>query len=142
MSQKEYTKLYPTGYCAGKFYGTTKIRKWPPDGNIGKLPLTLIISNTATVSYQLAKYLAHFLSSLTRSGYTVNSTKDLIVKIKNEKIPKNCNMVSFDVKPISTSVQLEYTIDITIKRIFEDHKNTTTFKNLKKKVEETFHFIH
>ena len=94
------------------------------------------------MSYQLAKYLAHFLSSLTRSGYTVNSTKELIVKIKNEKIPKNCNMVSFDVKPISTSVQLEYTIDITIKRIFEDHKNTTTFKNLKKKVEETFHFIH
>ena len=60
LSQKEYYQIYPTGSCAG------------------------------TASYQLAKYLAQLLPPLTRSGYTVNSTKDLIVKIKNEKVPQNC----------------------------------------------------
>ena len=58
---------------------------------------------------------------------TVNSTKDLVVKIKNEKVPQNCNMVSFDVKSLFTSVPLEYTIDIIIKPIFEDHEITTIF---------------
>ena len=53
--------------------------------------------------------------------------KDPIVKIKNENIPQNCNMVSFDVKFLFTSVPLEYTIDIIIKQIFEDYKITTIF---------------
>ena len=35
--------------------------------------------------------------------------------------------VSFDVKSLFTSVPLEYTIDITIKRIFEDHEIMTIF---------------
>ena len=36
-------------------------------------------------------------------------------------------MVSFDVKSLFTSVPLEYTIDIIIKRVFEDHEITTIF---------------
>ena len=36
-------------------------------------------------------------------------------------------MVSFDVKSHFTSVPLEYTIHIIIKRIFEDHEITTIF---------------
>ena len=39
-----------------------------------------------------------------------------------KKINQNCNMVSFKVKLPSTSVSLEYTIDIIIKRIFEDRE--------------------
>ena len=106
MSQKQYYQLYPTGPCAEKFYGATKIHKLPPDGNKSKLPLRPIISNIGTASYQLAKYLTQLLSSLTQSRYTVNSMKDLIVKIKT---------VLFDVKSFFTSVLLEYTIDITMK---------------------------
>ena len=53
--------------------------------------------------------------------------KDPIVKIKNENFSRNCNMVSFDVKFLFTSVPLEYTIDIIIKQIFEDYKITTIF---------------
>ena len=75
LSQKEY-QLYPTGSCAGKFYRTAKIHKLPPDGNISNLPLTPMISNIGTASYQLAKYLAQVLSPLTRSRYTINSTKE------------------------------------------------------------------
>ena len=127
LSQKEYYQLYTTGSCAGKFYGTAKIHKLPPDGNISNLPLRPIIPNIGTASYQLAKYLAQLLSPLTRSRYTVNRTKGLLVKIKNEKVPQNCKMVSFDVKSLVTSVPLENIIDIIINRFFEDHEITTTF---------------
>ena len=85
---------------------------------MSNLLLRPIVSNIGTASYQLAKYLDQLLSPLTRSRYTVNSTKDLVVKIKNEKVPQNCNMVSFDVKSLFTSVPIEYTIDIIIKQIF------------------------
>ena len=94
---------------------------------MSNLLLRPIVSNIGTASYQLVKYLDQLLSPLTRSRYTVNSTKDLVVRIKNEKVPQNCNMVSFDVKSLFTSVPLEYTIDIIIKRIFEDHEITTIF---------------
>ena len=92
---------------------------------MSNLLLRPIVSNIGTASYQLAKYLDQLLSPLTRSRYTVNSTKDLVVKIKNEKVPQNCNMVSFDVKSLFISVPLEYTIDVIIKQIFEDHEITT-----------------
>ena len=72
LSQKEYYQFYPTGSCAGKFYGTAKIHKLPTDGNISNLPLKPIISNIGTASYQLAKYLAQLLSPLIRSRYTVS----------------------------------------------------------------------
>ena len=36
-------------------------------------------------------------------------------------------MVSFDVKSLFTSVPLDYTIDIIMKRTFEDHEITTIF---------------
>ena len=127
LSSKEYYQLYPTGSCAGKFYGTAKIHKLPPNGFIDNLPLRPIISNIGTASYQLAKYLAKLLSPLAQSNYTINSTKDLMIKIKNEKIPENYEMVSFDVKSLFTSVPLEHTIDIIIKRVYEKHEITTEF---------------
>ena len=109
-----------------KFYGTAKIHKLSPHDNINNLPPRTIISNIGTASYKLTKYLTQLLSPLTLSRYTVNSTKDLTVKIKNGKIPQNCKMVSL--KSLFTSVALEYTIDIIIKQIFEDHENIRIFK--------------
>ena len=74
--------------------------------------------------------MTQLLSLLTRSRYAVSSTKDLIAKIKNERIPQNCNMVSFDVKSLFTSAPLKYTIDIIITRIFENHEITKIFTYL------------
>ena len=48
-----------------------------------------------------------------------------MIKIKNEKIPENYETVSFDLKSLFTSVPLEHTIDIIIKRIYEKHEITT-----------------
>ena len=146
LSSKEYYQLYPTGSCAGKFYGTAKIHKLPPNGFIDNLPLRPIISNIGTASYQLAKYLAKLLSPLAQSNYTINSTKDLMIKIKHEKIPENYEMVSFDVKSFFTSVPLQHTIDVIIKRIYEKYETTTIFtkhemRNLLTICAKNVHFI-
>ena len=115
LSSKEFYQLYPTGSCPGKFYSTVKIHKLPLNGFIDNLPLRPTVSNIGTASFQLAKYLAKLLSPLAQSNYTINSTKDIMIKIKNEKIPENYEMVSFDVKSLFTLVPLEHTIDIIIK---------------------------
>ena len=47
LLQKKY-QLYPTVLCVGKFYGTAKVHKLPPDSNIRNLPLRPIISNIGT----------------------------------------------------------------------------------------------
>ena len=134
LSSKEYYQLYPTGSCIGKFCGTMKVHKLPLNGFIDNLPLRPIISNIHTASYQLVKYLPKLLSPLAQSNYTINSTKDLMIKIKNEKIPENYEMISFDVKSHFTSVPLEHTIDIIIKRIYEKHEIKVFMKNEMKKL--------
>ena len=68
LSEQEYKKLYPTGSCPGKFYGTTKIHELPVNGGINELPIRPIVSNTAT--YNLAKYLSKLLSPLGQSRNT------------------------------------------------------------------------
>ena len=47
-------------------------------------------------TFQLVKYLRKLLSSLAQSNYTINSTKNLMMKIKNEKFKKIvecCNLI-------------------------------------------------
>ena len=70
-----------------------------------------------------------------------------MIKIKNEKIPENYEMVSFDVKSLFTSVPLERTINIIIKRIYEKHEIATVFtkpemKKLLTICTKKFHFSY
>ena len=53
-----YSKIYPTGSSAGKFYGTAKLHKVSNNSTVEHLPLRPIISNIGTVTYDLTKYLA------------------------------------------------------------------------------------
>ena len=57
-----------------------------------------------------------------------------MIKTKNEEIPEKYEMVPFDVKSLFTSLPLEHTTDIIIKKIYEKHEITTvlTKKELKK----------
>ena len=98
LSTKQHYQLYPTGSFPGKFYGTAKLHKLPINGTIHDLPIWPIVSNIGTASYHLAKYLAKVLSPLAYSEYTIRSTKDLKNLVKNERMPQEFSMVSFDVK--------------------------------------------
>ena len=65
---QEYSRLYPTGSCPEKFYGTGKTHKILPTDNVDKLPIRPIVSNINTSTYELAKYLTKLLSPLISSG--------------------------------------------------------------------------
>ena len=81
-----------------------------------QLPIRPINYNIGTATHQLAKYLAKLLSPLSQSQYTVK--KDFIEKIRNVNVPHGFDMISFDEKPLFTSVHLEETINLALGRIY------------------------
>ena len=82
LSSYGYKKLYPTGSCPGKLYGTAKLHKLPFNGKIDDLPIRPIVSNINTATYQLAMHLSKVLSPLRESEHKIKSTKDFIRQIK------------------------------------------------------------
>ena len=93
------------------------------------------VSLKFTPTNQFAKYLAKLLSPLSQSDYTVNSTKHFIEQIKFDKIPQRYQMMSFDVKPLFTSMPLNKTIEITLERIYDQKEIKTDIpKAIKKKM--------
>ena len=105
----------------GRFCGTAKLHKLPPNDTMEGLPIRPIVSNIGTASYHLAKYLAHNLSPLGQSTYTIKSTLDLLGKIKNEQIPLGFTKVSFDLKSLFTLVPLAET-DIILDRVYKKYR--------------------
>ena len=131
FSEREYKRLYPTGSAPARFYRTAKLHKLKSDSTVDDLPIRPIISNINTASYQFAKYLAKLLSPLSTSEYIVKSTSDFITHTKGQNIPYNFKLISFDVTSLFTNVPLDFTIDVTLKRIYEENEvNTNIPKQL------------
>ena len=126
LSEQEYKKLYPTGFCQGKFHGIAKIHKLPVNGGINELPIRPIVSNLSTATCNLAKYLSKLLSPLRQSRKTVKNTKGFIAESKQQKLFREHTIVTFDVKSLFTNVPLNRTIDIILKRIYEKNETVTS----------------
>ena len=95
---------------------------------MNQLPLRPIISNIGTATYKTSKYLAKLLAPLTKSKYTIESSKDFIAYVKKLKIGKNHEMVSFDVSNLFTNVPLDFTIDLILKKVYEKKMIKTKLK--------------
>ena len=81
-----------------------------------------IISNIGTANYETAKYLNTLLTPLTKSQYNILSADDSIQKIKSERIPKEFQIISFDVKK---------TIEIVLSKVYQENKiKTSVPKNI------------
>ena len=119
LSSSIYSKTCPTGSAPGKFNGTAKIHKLPPNDTINELPLRPIVSNIGTATYHLSKYLVKLLSPLSESEYTIKITKYFVEKIKKEHIPHDHLLVSFDVKSLFTNDPLDETIEIIFNRLYD-----------------------
>ena len=100
------------------------MHKLPVNGNLSHLQLRSIVSDINTSTYNLAKFLSKLLSPLRQSDHNVRSTKYFIQNIKRENIPTSYKMVSFDVKLLFTDVPLDRTINIILKRIYDDNELT------------------
>ena len=59
------------------------------------------------------------MSPLSKSSYTVSSTDELVNMLKNQNVPHDCDLVSFDVTSLFTNVPFEYTID-NIRKVYEE----------------------
>ena len=135
LTIQEYRQLYLIGSDPSRFYGTAKLHKLPPNGTIEDLPIRPIVSNIGTTSYLLAKYSAKNLSPLEQFPYSIESTSNLMEKIRNEQIPLGFTMISFDVKSLFTSVPLTETIDIILDRVYNCKEISTVLtKNEMKKL--------
>ena len=73
-----YSKIYSSGSCLGKFYGTAKIHKMSPNDSVQHLPIRPIVSNIGTATYHMSKYLASLWSPLSKSEYTVKNLKSFV----------------------------------------------------------------
>ena len=95
---------------------------------MNQLPVRPIISNIGTATYKTSKYLAKLLAPLTKSEYTINSTKEFIAYTKKLKVGKEYEMISFDVSNLFTNVPLEFTIDLILKKVYRKKMIKTKLK--------------
>ena len=136
ISETDYTKIYPSGSNPGKFYGTAKVHKLKPNeqDKVGKLPLRPIISNVGTATHKTAQYLCKLLSPLAKSKYNVQNTTEFVQKLKKIKAPRGYVTISFDVVSLFTNVPLRKTIDIILRKIYDEKliKTKIPKKNMEK----------
>ena len=107
-----------------------KVHKVKPDelDKVGALPLRPIVSNIGTATHKVARYLSELLSPLGKSNYTVDSTKEFVERIKTLRIPNDHVMISFDVVSLFTNVPLNRTIEIILKKVYDDKLIRTKIK--------------
>ena len=135
FTENDYKKLYPTGSRPGLFYGTPKVHKLKDKDGLKELTMRPIISNIGTATYETAKYLNKLFTPLTKSKYSILNTDDLISRLKIETIPDGDKMISFDVKSLFTNVPLERTIEIILKKVYDEKKiNTNIPKSVLKEL--------
>ena len=129
FEKKIYKRLYPSSSRPGLYFGLAKVHKLKDDrGNLADLPLRPVVSNIGTATYETSKYLARLLQPLAKSEYTIESTKDFISKLQGKKIPKNFELVSFDVVSLFTKVPLDFTIRIILDKVYKDKIIKTKLK--------------
>ena len=121
----EYKQLYPTGSYPSEFYGAAKIYKLFEGDKIDILPIRPNIFKMDTATYRLAKHLAKLEEEHKCEEHkNLKITKNFLEKIGKVKVAKGYQMISFDVKALFTNVPLEYTIDLVLKRIYENHETS------------------
>ena len=99
------------------YYGLAKVHKLKGSNDVNQSPMRPVISNIGTATYELSKHLADLLKPLTKSQYSIDSTKDFVNKIRQKRIPQDFELVSFDVVSLFTSVPLDFTIKLILDKI-------------------------
>ena len=87
-----------------------------------------IVSNIGTATHKTAKYLSKLLSPLAKSKYTIENTKDFVTRIRKMKVPEGYKMISFDVVSLFTNVPVKETIDIILRKVYDEKLVKTKIK--------------
>ena len=127
ITEAEFNSMRPKNAKPARASGLPKIHK---DFDILP-PFRPIIDTTGTPHYLTAQFFANLLKSLTENQFTFKDSFDAARKI--DQIPKELfdisyMYVSFDVESLFTNVPLKKTINIILKRIFNDKLISTNLK--------------
>ena len=71
---------------------------------------------------------AHTITMVLCTKYTVQSTKDFVCRINGMKAPNGYNMISFDVVNLFTNVPLNHTIDLILRKVYDEKLISTKIK--------------
>ena len=114
ISERLYWRLYPNAEEAPKLYGTPKIHK--PNA-----PLRPIVSCCGSITYNTARYLATVLSPLVGNTiHSVKNSKELVDQLKGPVVPPRQKLVSYDVKALFTSVQVDQALNVIEHKLRQD----------------------
>ena len=89
----------------------------------------MVISNINTATYELDRYLAKILSPLSRSEFTVSTSKEFADLMRENSIPNNYKLGSFDVKTLFTNVPLDTAINVNLRRMYKDKEINTNIQS-------------
>ena len=95
--------------------------------SVKDLPLRPVISNCGTATYEISRYLASLLSPLMKNRYTINNTRDFVYRLRELSIHDNEKMISFDVSSLFTNVPLDHTIEIILKKVYDEKLTSTKY---------------
>ena len=111
LSTNKYKQLYPTSAVPPKFYGLPKIHKTGT-------PLRPIVSSRGSITYGVAKELAHIIKPLVgQSPHHLKNTQHFIQQLQGKKLEPGEVIISFDVKALFTSVPVHPAIQIVKQRL-------------------------
>ena len=125
---KTYKKIYPSSSQPVLFFCLEKVHKVQNKSkSVKDLPLRPVISNCGTATYETSRYLASLLSPLMKNRYTINNTRDFVNRLRELSINDNEKMVSFDVSSLFTNVPLDHTIEIILKKVYDEKLISTKY---------------
>ena len=122
LDDVEYEKIYPSGSCPAKIYGSPKVHK-PFDSN-SLSNFRPIVSSIGTYNYNLSKYLCELLSPNLPNEFCTKDTFTFVEELKEVSINDKF-LVSYDVNSLFTNIPLKETIKLAVDLI------KTSYPNLK-----------
>ena len=138
ITEKKEKEMRPKASQVERAHGLPKIHK-----SYNTLPsFQPIIDTRNTLHYGVVKFLTRLLSPLTQNEYSVKDSFEAVDRIRSippELFDEGYRYVSFNVTSLFTSIPLNRTIKIILKRVYEERLVKTNLKKntLKKLIKDS-----
>ena len=117
ISASEFDSIKPIGSLRPRLYGLPKVHK-------PGCPLRPILSMSGSPQYAASQWLCHVLAPVLQlySRHCVKDSFSFVETLREQPIPNNAHMCSFDVVSLFTNVPLEETVDICADALYRNEK--------------------
>ena len=117
ISASEFDSIKPIGSLRPRLYGLPKVHK-------PGCPLRPILSMSGSPQYAASQWLCHVLAPVLQlySRHCVKDSFSFVETLREQPIPNNAHMCSFDVVSLFRNVPLEETVDICADALYRNEK--------------------